>query len=111
MAVDQAADFGSLLRRLRGASGLTQEELAERAGLSARGISDLERGAKTRPHRDTVERLSTALALPQAEHDAFSAVARTRIGSAHLLSSDDASPHTNLVIPPNPLLGRANEVK
>ncbi len=39
-----AATFGELLRRSRVATGLTQEELAERAGLSARGISDLERG-------------------------------------------------------------------
>ena len=63
MAAQEPADFGRLLRRHRAASGLTQEELAERAGLSARGISDLERGVKTRPHRDTVERLSDALAL------------------------------------------------
>ena len=46
--------FGLLLRRYRTAAGLTQEELAEQAGLSARGISDLERGERERPHRDTV---------------------------------------------------------
>lgn len=32
-----------LLQQYRQAAGLSQEELAERAGLSARGISDLER--------------------------------------------------------------------
>jgi DNA-binding XRE family transcriptional regulator len=37
------APFGVRLRRLREAAGLTQEELAARAGLSAKGISDLER--------------------------------------------------------------------
>jgi transcriptional regulator with XRE-family HTH domain len=36
--------FGELLRDHRRAAGLTQEELAERAGLSARSISELERG-------------------------------------------------------------------
>ena len=40
-------EFGDLLRRYRTAAGLTQEELAERAGLSTRGISDLERGARS----------------------------------------------------------------
>ena len=38
--------FGSLLRRHRQAAGLTQEELAERARLSARAVIDLERGAR-----------------------------------------------------------------
>jgi transcriptional regulator with XRE-family HTH domain len=40
--------FGALLRRYREEAGLTQEALAERAGLSARGISDLERGIRHR---------------------------------------------------------------
>lgn len=56
--------FGSLLRRLRLARGLTQEELAERAGLSARGISDLERGLRLHPLQETFERLAAALDLP-----------------------------------------------
>jgi DNA-binding XRE family transcriptional regulator len=42
---DRNAPFGARLRRLREATGLTQEELATRAGMSAKGISDLERGA------------------------------------------------------------------
>lgn len=36
--------FGHLLKRLRTAGDLTQEELAERASVSVRSISDLERG-------------------------------------------------------------------
>jgi transcriptional regulator with XRE-family HTH domain len=36
--------FAVLLRQYRAAAGLSQDELAERAGLSRRGISDLERG-------------------------------------------------------------------
>jgi predicted ATPase/DNA-binding XRE family transcriptional regulator len=57
----EAAAFGATLRRHRIAAGLTQEELAERAGLSARGIQDLERGARRSPHAATVRRLSEAL--------------------------------------------------
>jgi transcriptional regulator with XRE-family HTH domain len=52
-----------LLRRYRKAAGLTQEELAARAGLSVRGISDLERGIKAVPRKDTVQMLADALRL------------------------------------------------
>src|SRR5687768_1137698 len=45
MSADRAS-FGNLLRRLRSAAALSQEDLAERAGLSRNGISDLERGAR-----------------------------------------------------------------
>ena len=44
--------FGDLLRQYRQAAGLTQEALAERAGLSVHGIQKLERGV-THPYRDT----------------------------------------------------------
>lgn len=56
--------FGPLLRRHRLAAGLTQEDLAERAGLSVRAISDLERGLKPTPRRETIALLAQALALP-----------------------------------------------
>jgi predicted ATPase/transcriptional regulator with XRE-family HTH domain len=55
--------FGALLRQFRLGAGLTQQELAERAGLSVEAIGALERGARTRPHRDTVRLLARALAL------------------------------------------------
>ena len=59
--------FGALLRKLRLARGLTQEELAERAGLSARGLSDLERGARQRPRPESFALLAEALDLDPAE--------------------------------------------
>jgi transcriptional regulator with XRE-family HTH domain len=55
--------FGTLLRRYRVAAGLTQEELAERARLSRRSITALERGTSHTPRRDTLELLAEALAL------------------------------------------------
>ena len=42
----EPATFGTLLRGQRLAVGVTQEQLAELAGLSVRGIQDLERGAR-----------------------------------------------------------------
>ena len=44
MAEHLVLGFGGLLRQLRTRAGLTQEELAEAAGLSPRSVSDLERG-------------------------------------------------------------------
>jgi predicted ATPase/DNA-binding XRE family transcriptional regulator len=57
------AALGSLLRRYREAVGLSQEELAERAAISVRGVSDLERGLRRRPYPATMRRLASALEL------------------------------------------------
>ena len=46
---DHEASFGARLKRLRDAAGLTQEELACRAGLTAKAVSALERGVRRRP--------------------------------------------------------------
>jgi tetratricopeptide (TPR) repeat protein/transcriptional regulator with XRE-family HTH domain len=70
------SSFSSLLRALRTESGLTQEEVADRAGLSARAIGDLERGAVRRPQRKTVELLIRALELPAPVANNLSEVAR-----------------------------------
>ncbi len=68
--------FGEALRRARVAAGLTQEQLAERAHLSWRGISDIERGARRSPRRDTVSLLAGALALTGDARAEFEALAR-----------------------------------
>jgi tetratricopeptide (TPR) repeat protein/transcriptional regulator with XRE-family HTH domain len=60
-------DFGGWLRRRRFAAGLTQEELAERAGLSVRAIRDLERGTTSRPYRNSIGKLADALGLSEAD--------------------------------------------
>jgi LuxR family transcriptional regulator, maltose regulon positive regulatory protein len=78
MAAAHAVAFADLLRRYRVAAGLTQEELAERAGLSPKGISDLERGARTHPRRDTIHLLAEALDLSEADRATFVAAARQR---------------------------------
>jgi predicted ATPase/DNA-binding XRE family transcriptional regulator len=56
--------FGELLRRYRIAAGLTQEALAERAQMSLAAIGKLERGARQKPYRATIELLAEALSLP-----------------------------------------------
>jgi predicted ATPase/transcriptional regulator with XRE-family HTH domain len=76
MAMMWLPAFAELLKRHRRAVGLTQEELAEHAGLSARAISNLERGLRHRPRRDTVELLADALQLSPHDRATFIAAAR-----------------------------------
>lgn len=54
------------LRKLRHASGFTQEELADRAGLSARHLGDIERGEHAASVR-TLEQLAEALRVDPCE--------------------------------------------
>src|ERR671910_2711642 len=70
--------FGDLLRHHRIAAKLTQEALAERAGLSTRGVSDLERGARGLPRKDTLRLLLQALDLSPADRTALTIAARRR---------------------------------
>lgn len=51
MAVQPELSFAGLLRQLRAEARLTQEELAEAAGISPRSVSDLERASTAAPIR------------------------------------------------------------
>src|SRR5579859_4879225 len=69
--------FGVLLLQYRTTAGLSQDELADRAGLSRRGISDLERGQRRWPYPATVRRLADALGLGEADRADLLGAART----------------------------------
>jgi DNA-binding XRE family transcriptional regulator len=56
-------EFCLLLARSRTLAGLTQEELAQAAGISLRALGDMERGRTRGPQRQTVQALSAALRL------------------------------------------------
>jgi non-specific serine/threonine protein kinase len=76
--MDEKSSFALLLRRYRQAAGLTQEALAERAHLSARTVSDLERGNNQRPRPDTLALLADALGLADPERARFERATRRR---------------------------------
>ncbi len=102
--MDDQPAFGDMLKRARQAAGFTQEALAARAGVSARAISDLERGVKHVPRRDTVRLLVAALPLSPQERASFEAAAR-RGGAATTLAAALDAPA--LVPRPNtPLVGQ-----
>jgi predicted ATPase/DNA-binding XRE family transcriptional regulator len=65
-----------LLRSHREAAGMTQEELAARAGVSSRTVSDVERGLRSRLYPDTAERFAVALGLEPEPRTAFLQAAR-----------------------------------
>src|SRR5690349_23583098 len=79
--IDASESFGELLRGYRLAAGLSQEALAELAGLSAHGIFELERGVRTRPYPATRQRLGAALGLTDAGLAALQASVRPKATS------------------------------
>ena len=73
-----AESFGELLKRLRTAAGMTQEELAVKARISTRSVSDLERGINRTPRKWTAELLAEALELKGQDRAEFDALASGR---------------------------------
>lgn len=96
------ASFGWQLRRFRERSGLTQEELAERAGLSAQGISALERGLRRHPHPPTVRALAAALGLADDERAALFACGSNTPPALDLFGATAG----RLPVPLAPIVGR-----
>ena len=62
--VSDGTIIGERLKRLRGERGLTQEELAERAGVSSVLVSKLEQGARQSARLTSLTRLAQALDVP-----------------------------------------------
>ncbi len=108
-----AAVFGELLRHRRLALGLTQETLAERAGLSAHAIQRLERGS-SQPYRDTAERLICALHLAGQDEIRFRAAAqpapRRRPGAVSTKPSSADRGRHNLPHQTTSFVGRQDDV-
>jgi predicted ATPase/DNA-binding XRE family transcriptional regulator len=101
--------FGDLLRRHRTAAALSQEALAERAGLSVRGLSDLERGVHRAPRLETVRLLAEALALSEDDRAGLLAVARPDV-DPESTEGIRPSPLVSLPRPPTRLIGREAEL-
>jgi predicted ATPase/DNA-binding XRE family transcriptional regulator len=100
--------FGDLLRRHRDNAGLTQEDLAERTGLTPQAIGLLERGERRRPHRYTVRKLAEGLELIGGDLAAFEAAARRP--SARRPAKTVESSGRTLPALLTPLIGREYEV-
>lgn len=106
MSREQVA-FGALLRRYRIAGGRTQEALAERARLSARAISDLERGVNRAPRHETLKMLVDALDLTDHQAALLRATARPEVTPPVLPVRSPSPPP----IPSTELIGREDEIQ
>ena len=118
METREQPSFGALLRRYRGELGLSQEEMAARAGLSVQAVSALERGVTQWPYRDTVARLAAALGLAatgrRALEEAGRRPARRPAGTAAPVSpalpmAEDIWP-ASVLAPFTALIGRTAEI-
>jgi len=106
---DGGPSFGALLQRYRGLRGLTQEQLAERSGLSTQEISLLERDIRRWPRSTTVESLAKGLELGAAQRGTLFAAARRKPPAA--LGRQPRTPvPRELPRPPVDFTGRAGEL-
>lgn len=104
--------FGQRLRQFRETSGLTQEQLAEKAGLSVQGVASLENGRSRRPYPHTLRALADALGLSPQEHAELASAIPSR-ASASDTSSDETDPSSGNIRLPNlrtDLIGREREL-
>lgn len=89
--------MAELLRTLRHAAGLSQEELAELAGLSVHAVGAIERGARRRPHPHTLRALASALCLPDPDRALLFAVAGRDFGPHGTAVAAIPAPLTGLI--------------
>ncbi len=110
MTAAETMTFGELLRQGRMAAGLSQEALAEAAGLSPRAISALERGERLAPQQETVRQLADALRLSVEERALLERSAPRRRGPRGTVAAPDAPSLPTLPAPLTSLVGREREV-
>ena len=111
MTTRESSPFGRLLRSFRLAAGLSQERLAELAGLSLRGISDLERGVRRRPRLETVRLLADGLSLVQEDRAALIAAAHgSPPPTIQALQTVPERQRYRLPLAPTPIVAREREI-
>ncbi|GAA3386296.1 helix-turn-helix domain-containing protein [Streptomyces racemochromogenes] len=103
--------LGTLLRKLRDKAGLTQEQVAERSGVSVRTIRRLEKGGSTNHRVDTVNLLADALGVEGADRLLLAATLTSSSTASHDVGADNGrSPgHDRGVSAPAPVRPPAPE--
>jgi tetratricopeptide (TPR) repeat protein/transcriptional regulator with XRE-family HTH domain len=91
-APDDGPWQGLWLRQLREAAGLTQEQLAQRSGMSTRAIGDLERGQRRKPYPRSIRLVGAALGLSEIACDDLVARYRVALREGGKRGGDTAQP-------------------
>jgi predicted ATPase/DNA-binding XRE family transcriptional regulator len=103
--------FAQLLRQLRVAAHLSQEEVAERARISVNAVSALERGERRAPYRETVALLAEGLNLSADQRRLLEgAAARARRRGEHGINHAAGSSRHTLPARVTTFIGRDAEV-
>jgi transcriptional regulator with XRE-family HTH domain len=89
-------EFGARLRARREAARLSQQELADRSGLSIRAIRNIERGRTQWPYRNSLTRLADALGMREAGRAEFLAAVPRRQLARLVLEAGSALPGAGL---------------
>ncbi len=110
VTVGDPTSFGRRLRQLREGAGLTQEQLAERAGISPGGVEALESGRRRSPCAHTVQALADALSLSNEEREDLSNAARGRAVRPDVSTPAQELALTHVPSPPTLLVGREREI-
>src|SRR6476619_8429711 len=97
--------FGDLLRHYRTLAGMSQEALAERAGLTSNAIGSLERGERRRPHPHTIRSLVDALGLSDEQRSELIGAPGQPGAPAPDAAAAPAPQSSTLPAPPTPLIG------
>ena len=108
--------FAGALRGLRESRSLTQEELAERSGVTAKAIGALERGERRRPYPHTVRSLADGLGLDDGERAGLLSAVPRRSPTSSSMQVDGSSPQAErpASVVPSPTgrtIGRSEELR
>src|SRR5215211_5263128 len=99
---EHEGSFGARLRGLRKDAGLTQQELAQRAGLSLNAVNALERGVRKHPYPHTVRSLADALGLSEEGRTSLLAAVPDGGKPASAVATPASVVEASLPSPPTP---------
>jgi predicted ATPase/DNA-binding CsgD family transcriptional regulator/transcriptional regulator with XRE-family HTH domain/tetratricopeptide (TPR) repeat protein len=99
MVEKEPPPLSDLIRRHRLAAGWSQEMLAERSGLSARTISELERGTRSGPRAESIQMLADALSLSEEQKAELIFAARPELRALSSPPQRNGRPATRQIVP------------